>query len=417
MRRTFLNSVTLLLAVLIIISSTACGYQANAKSLSAGYKRNISDDYTVSDVFTASVNKFAMSLFSQAVSSDDKNALISPFSAFCCLALITNGADGNTLSQLEQALGINVTKLNRSAYSFSNDLHSSKKCRLSIANSVWYNNSTDKLNVAPDFLQTNADWYDSDIFSADFDQKTVDDINSWCKENTNSMINNLISEIDPSTVMYLFNAIAFDSEWAEPYKKNQINAGYFRNHDGTSSPVEMMSSVESKYFKYYDAVGFAKNYSGNAYSFVGILPDEGTDIYEFARSMDLQFWNGFFDSKTLCNVNVRIPEYKYETDIMNFNEALQSMGITDIFDSSTANLSKMGSSPMGDLYLRSVFQKAVIDVSRNGTKAAAITSGSMNTKSCEPEERFVYLDRPFIFAIVDNSTNIPLFMGITANVQ
>lgn len=419
MKNIFSRIIALSLTVLVALSSASCTYQtANADTLSASYKRNIAGNYTVSDTFTASANKFAMQLFSQSVSNNGNNVLISPLSAFCCLSLVANGANGNALTQIEQALTIDIEELNQSSYAFMNSIYSSKKCKLNIANSVWYNNSSDKLNVSPEFLQANANWYDSDIFAADFGEKTITDINNWCKNNTNGMIDSIISEIDPFTVMYLFNAIAFESEWAVQYKKNQINAGIFNNYNGTKANVQMMHSSENKYFEYGNAKGFAKNYSGDAYSFVGILPDEQTDIYEFAQNMNIQFWNNFLGSGTSCPVILKMPEFKFETDIINFDKALQGMGITDIFDSSKADFSKMGNSPLGNLYVSSVFQKAFIDVSRNGTKAAAITGADIKGESCAPiEEKYIVLDRPFIYAIIDNNTNIPLFIGITTSIQ
>ena len=39
------------------------------------------------------------------------------------------------------------------------------------------------------------------------------------------MIDKIIDGIDPDTVMYLINAIAFDAEWNKKYEKNDIFAG------------------------------------------------------------------------------------------------------------------------------------------------------------------------------------------------
>lgn len=417
MKNKFFKICALTLVILTLGTTVACKHQFNALMLSDGYKRNVYDNFTVSDAFCNSAKSFAMKLFSDTVSSDKENSLISPFSAFYCLALVANGADGETLSQIEQALNIDISTLNESAYAFANSIYSSSKCKFSLANSVWYNNSDAKLNVKPEFLQTNADWYSSDIFASEFDYQTIKDINNWCSDKTFNMINEIISEISPETIMYLFNAIAFDSEWAEKYKKSQIHDGIFRNYNGSTSDVEMLCSSENVYFEYENAVGFAKNYSGNAYSFIGILPDDSTDIYEFAGNMDVEFWNSFFNSKTFCSVNLNMPEFTFATELMDFTAELKNMGITKAFESSEADFRKMGTSPLGNIYVNSVFQKAFIEVSRNGTKAAAITGADMNAESAAPTEiKDIALDRPFIYAIVDNKTNIPLFIGITANI-
>lgn len=418
MKNVFSKICALALTVLILISITACKYQVNAQMLSDAYSRNVSGNFGVSNTFSDSAKSFAVRMFSEMISEDGENTLVSPLSAFYCIALLANGANGDTLTQIEQALDIDITTLNESAYAYMSGIYSDKKCKLSIANSIWYNNSDEKLNISPEFLQTNANWYNSEIFAADFDTATVKDINNWCKDKTFNMIEKIISQISPDTLMYLFNTIAFDSKWAEEYKKSQIQSGIFNNYNGTTSNVQMMHSSENIYFEYENAKGFAKNYAGEAYSFVGILPDESVDIYEFASKIDLEFWNNLLGSKTYCEVNLKMPEFTFETDIMDLTDMLKSMGITQIFDKSNANFTKMGTSSLGNLYVDTVFQKTYIDVSRNGTKAAAITGAGMGATSAEPSEiKSIVLDRPFVYAIIDNQTNIPLFMGITSTIQ
>lgn len=418
MKKIFSKICALALTVLMLVSITACKYQVNAQALSDAYARNVSGNFGVSDTFSDAAKSFAIRMFSDVMSADGENTLVSPLSAIYCIALLANGANGETLTQIEQALDIDLATLNESAYAYMNGIYSDKKCKLCLANSVWYNNSDEKLNISPEFLQTNANWYNSDIFAADFDSTTVKDINKWCSDKTFNMIEQIISQISPDTLMYLFNTIAFDSKWAQDYKNTQIKSGIFNNYNGTTSNVQMMHSSENIYFEYENAKGFAKNYAGDAYSFVGILPDESVDIYEFASSVDLEFWNNLLGSKTYCEVNLKMPEFAFETDIMDLTDMLKSMGITQIFDESNADFTKMGTSPLGNLYVDTVFQKACIDVSRNGTKAAVITGVGMDATSAEPGEiKSIILDRPFIYAIIDNQTNIPLFMGITSTIQ
>ena len=93
-------------------------------------------------------------------------------------------------------------------------------------------------------------------------------------------------------------------------------------------------------------------------------------------------------------------------------EVLQEMGMTDLFDDSRADLSGIGQAP-GDLYCSGVYQKTFIEVNRHGTKAAAVTWAVNKAESAAPmEPKYVYLDRPFVYAIVDNATGLPLFVGV-----
>jgi serpin B len=91
------------------------------------------------------------------------------------------------------------------------------------------------------------------------------------------------------------------------------------------------------------------------------------------------------------------------------------MGMTDLFSAGVSDLSGISEHP---LYCDGVYQKTYIEVSRHGTRAAAITWGENKECSAAPEERlFVYLDRPFVYAIVDNQTGLPLFWGIVTELK
>ena len=64
------------------------------------------------------------------------------------------------------------------------------------------------------------------------------------------------------------------------------------------------------------------------------------------------------------------------------------------------------------------YKKTFIDVSRHGTKAAAVTWATMKCGSTAPMETYrVILDRPFVYAIVDNATGLPLFLGVVTAIH
>ena len=68
------------------------------------------------------------------------------------------------------------------------------------------------------------------------------------------------------------------------------------------------------------------------------------------------------------------------------------------------------------LMISSVIHKAYIDVSEEGTEAAAATGAVISTLSYHPVPTVVFnADRPFIFVIRDNATGCILFMGKVVN--
>ena len=100
----------------------------------------------------------------------------------------------------------------------------------------------------------------------------------------------------------------------------------------------------------------------------------------------------------------------------NGNKRFEEVGATDMFDASEADFSALATSENGNIYCSNVQQKCFIDVSRNGTKAAAVTWAEVTDSCAEPSEPLnIFLDRPFVYAIVDNATGLPLFIGIVNN--
>ena len=215
-------------------------------------------------------------------------------------------------------------------------------------------------------------------------------------------------KIDANTVMYLINALTFDAKWATKYEKKDVGDGHFTNYDGTQKTVQMLSSEEHTYFATDGVKGFAKNYAGDRYSIVALLPDQGTDIYDYIGTLDGAGWMNLWNSRESASVKVKMPEFTYSVS-MKLNDTLKTMGMTDMF-SDSADFSKLGYSERGNIYCSEVCQKVFIQVDRNGTKAAAITWGGMKDEAVM-EVHSVILDRPFVYAIVDNATGLPIFIG------
>jgi len=413
MKRINTSILCLLLVGVLLFSCTSCGLRVSAAELSKGYERKTAEIGEITDTFKTAMADFSMSLFKGLVTKDSENDLISPLSAVICLAMIANGADGETKAQLEVAFGMDVDSLNQALYAYTSSLYRADDCKLNLADSIWLRDEENRLHVNEEFLQTNADWYDAQIYSAPFDDSTLKNINNWCKKYTDGMIEKMIDSIDANTVMYLINALTFDAEWATKYEKEDIKEGEFTNYNGTKNTVEMLSSTESIYLSASGVKGFAKNYAGNKYCIIGLLPNEETDIYDYITSLTGEQWMNLWNSRQTESVSVKMPEFTYSSS-MNLNDTLKAMGMTDMFNRKNADFSKLGYSDIGNIYCSEVCQKTFIQVDRNGTKAAAITWGAMKGEGTAVEQFSVILDRPFVYAVVDNATGLPVFIGVVS---
>ena len=72
----------------------------------------------------------------------------------------------------------------------------------------------------------------------------------------------------------------------------------------------------------------------------------------------------------------------------------------------------------GNIYIGNIFHDTYIEVDEKGTKAGAATIVEMVEETAiefedKPEE--VYLDRPFIYMIVDLELGVPVFIGTVKN--
>lgn len=411
-RASVLKGIVISIVCLVLVGMMVVPYSlrtlvVSATDLSKGYSRKTADTGEVSEEFKTAMADFSFNLFRGLVTKDDDNDLISPLSAIVCLAMIANGADGETKLQMEQAFGMDVETLNKSLYAFTSSLYRAKDCKLNLADSIWFKDD-DTLQINEDFLQINADWFDAQIYAAPFDQSTVKDINAWCKHYTDGMVDKIIDRIDGGTLMYIINALTFDAKWATKYEKEQIEDGLFTNYDGEQKTVKMLSSKEATYLSAEGVRGFAKNYAGNKYSIVALLPDEGTDIYDYIATLDGRSWLSLWNTRRSSGLSVKMPEFTYSSN-MRLNDVLKSMGMTDMFDGK-ADFSKLGYSRNGNIYCSEVCQKTFIQVDRNGTKAAAITWGAVKDAAYY-EPLSIILDRPFVYCIVDNATGLPIFIG------
>ncbi len=368
--------------------------------------------YVMEAQFPAAAADFALRLM-QNSAKDGENLLLSPYSVMQALGMTAVGAKGNTYVEMEQTLlGKNDLSLH---HNLAATLQSGNVDGLHVANSVWLRNSG--LTANKDYLQQVANYYHAQVYSAPFDDGTVKDINQWCSNNTNGMIPVILDKIpDPMTMVYLINAVSLKAQWADIFAFQNIEEGTFTAANGQKEKAQMMKHIESDYLENELATGFIKRYKGGL-SFVALLPKEGTPE-QLLSGLNGENWLPLLTPQANSRVHITLPKFEVEF-ADSLKGPLQAMGIRDVFDANQADLSAMGKSALGNLYVSEVLHKAVIKVNEKGTEASAITSaalsGTATAPSEPPKEYTVTLDRPFVYAVVDLN-NVPLFMGVLNSV-
>ena len=230
------------------------------------------------------------------------------------------------------------------------------------------------------------------------------------------MIPEILDTIAPENIMYLINALAFDAEWAQIYKTDQIHDGIFTTADGTEQKVKMMYSEESLYLEDEDASGFVKHYAGDSYAFAALLPKEGVSLADYVSSLTGERLNKLLSNPQAISVSVAIPKFQCEYSV-ELSDILRAMGMTDAFDPDSADFSPMLATESSDagmaepIYIDRVLHKTYIALDEKGTKAGAVTVVAMEGGAALEDEKVVHLDRPFVYMLIDCKENLPVFIG------
>lgn len=407
----------IMICALALSTLSACGvpqFEDLMKGITPSGKSG--SNVEITNVSDAAVTDFAVRLF-KASMKNGENTLISPLSVLVALAMTANGADNETLSQMQNVLGMPIDRLNAWINNYMANLPEEEKYKLSLANSIWFTDD-ERFTVNEDFLQTNADYYGADIYSAAFDDKTCKEINKWVEDKTDGMIKNILDQIPAEAVMYLINALAFDAEWQDIYFESQVRKDEFTTETGEKRNVDMMYSEESKYLEDKKATGFIKYYKDRKYAFVALLPNEGVSVSEYIASLDGEHLHDLLSNAKSAVVNTSIPKFETEYDV-EMSEVLKGMGMPDAFNGMLADFSKLGQSTAGNIFISRVLHKTFISVDERGTKAGAATvveaSDECAMEVIDPKQ--VYLDRPFVYMLIDCETNLPFFIGTMMDVE
>ncbi len=425
------NGISLLMIFMMIFSLAACGETASgtteltgSSQSSAGAGSGEESPFTLDVKCTVGeyedIFNLGVELFKKAAAlseTEEENIVFSPVSAMSLLASLSQAADGETLKQIEKAIGKDDEFFSLLMNGYRRSLNADKETALvRSVNSFWMRDEEGRLAVTDEFL-AKCRYLDTQVFSAPFDKSTVSDINRWCSDHTDGMIDEIVDRISPDAVAYLINALTYENKWLVPYEKEQLRTGIFTDASGSSQKAEFMYSDENRYFEDELAQGFIKPYK-DGFSFIAIRPKDGVTTEEYISRMTGEKLRKLVNEPQQITVSAGIPEFSNEgfTDLV---PVFETMGMKDLFDSVRADLTRLGTSTRGNLFIGAAFQKAFIEVNSDGTRAAAVSVAEAKD-GCAlvdiPET--VILDRPFIYMIADDSRleGLPLFMGTVENI-
>lgn len=354
--------------------------------------------------YVDTMNKELLTYLEKAHEGD--NIICSPYSLYILLALAMNAANGNSKAELLKALGFDSEEAaNAFVKDMENEITSKGAVKVSSANGVIVKDSLYNHLEKP-FLKIAKSIFAAEIIKGGSDM--VAKINSFVAKKTHGMIEKILEDAPDNLSACLLNAVAFEAKWDTPYEESSIYEEFFTECNGEEKGVPMLHSDENGLVDTDCFEGFIKPYLGGEYEFMALLPKkEGKEALKEALK-DISF-SKLYEEALPCVIAASFPEFEVKLN-EELSDFLQSIGIKDIFTGAADFSALTKNEPM---YASSVVQNAFIKVNREGTKAAAATAMTMLRCSLLPEEkREIRIDRPFIYAIMNADTGLPVFTGV-----
>ncbi|XP_010599951.1 glia-derived nexin [Loxodonta africana] len=355
-------------------------------------------------------------VFNQIIKSQPhENVVVSPHGIASVLGMLQLGADGKTKKQLTTMMRYGVNRVGKMLKKINKAIVSKKnKDVVTVANAVFVKNG---FKMEAPFVTRNKDVFLCEVRNVSFEDpaSACDSINMWVKNETRGMINSLISPDDLSGELIrlvLVNAVYFKGLWKSRFQPENTKKRPFMAADGNSYPVPMLaqlsvfrcgstSTSNDLWYKFIELP-----YHGDSISMLIVLPTESaTPVSAIIPHISIKTIDSWMSMMVPKRIQVILPKFTAvaQTDM---KESLKVLGITEMFEPSKANFSRITRSE--SLHVSHILQKAKIEVSEDGTKASAATTAILIARSSPP---WFIVDRPFLFIIRHNPTGAILFMG------
>ncbi|KAF0981389.1 hypothetical protein FDP41_012499 [Naegleria fowleri] len=389
------------------------------------------------------------------------NTVLSPFSLFMVLSMLTIGSRGDTQHELLQALSLDqsnsldVTQFSQAMNEIISS-YSNTSRELSIANGLFVEQT---FNISQDFSNAIVSQFHSEIRKCDFVQnyeKERNLINSWISDKTHHLIKDVLQpgSIVPETKLLLVNAIYFLGKWKVAFNPEQTVSGRFRSLSAhTNSEITVQFMTKRKTLEKYGENDLYKwlklPYSNDNFEMLFLFPKENVELSvenekEFIKwiskrltnkdqhddlansnhsennsiSQQLSLSELFSTSSTKVRI-VQIPKFKAEINTLELSAILKEspFHMETSFNMEKANFSGIltpeSLAAGGRLWIDKIYHKAMLKVDESGTEAAAVTVARVNYRMAVPTSampEFV-LNRPFCFILSHIPTQSVLFVG------
>uniref|UniRef100_A0A4X1U1T9 Serpin domain-containing protein n=1 Tax=Sus scrofa TaxID=9823 RepID=A0A4X1U1T9_PIG len=359
------------------------------------------------------LTKFAVDLFQQIRRSEGGNIFYSPLSIMSALAMTYLGSRGHTASEIrkveqeERITGKSEHKdvgragtVHRQFQRLLTELNKPTNAyELSVANRLY---GDKEVSFSQDYLENVKKFYLASVASVDFVNAAEESrqmINSWVESQTKGKIKDLFPKgtLSSSTTLVLVNAIYFKGRWLQEFKKENTSKEKFWLNKVLSISYVQNQSFQFASLEHLHVKILEIPYTGQELSMLLLLPDEVDGLQKLEEGLTAEKLLEWTSSQNMkeSQVDLHLPRFKVEE-----NYKLMAKADADF----------SGMTGRRELAISSVVHKSFVEVTEEGTEAAAAT-GVVTGMTSAPLNNHFHCDHPFLFFIRHNKTNSILFCG------
>jgi len=361
--------------------------------------------------------RFTFKLFRELAGQDPSaNIFFSPCSVMFCLAMVYDGARGETRTGMANALelsGLDSAGLENAVARLRLVLDAHQAgVQLLISNSLWCNQS---IQVDPAYTARAHEIYDAEVQQVDFAaSNAAARVNAWVSEKTAAKIPHMVDSLDPLTLLVALNAIYFKGLWEQPFQRDWTRDQPFTTGSGKEKILPRM--LQRGRFRYFEQPEFqvvVLPYQGSRIAMHVLLPARNSSLQKLHALLGAARWEGWTKRLAPMKGSVQLPRFKMSYTAQ-LRGALVNLGMERAFDPKRAEFGGIRKEPP-PVWIDQILHRAVAEVNEEGTEAAAATMTVMRAASAmrpRPEPEFeMIVDRPFLFLIRDETSGNVLFMG------
>ncbi|XP_075238115.1 serine protease inhibitor-like isoform X3 [Lycorma delicatula] len=261
--------------------------------------------------------------------------------------------------------------------------------------------------------------FDASVKSLDFKHNPEDSqvtINNFVDNKTNHLVHDLFpaGAISVDTKSVLVNTIHFKAKWIYPFDETVKSTFHGLDKD-YKTDIMYLPATNLRYKNDFElkAQLLEVPYEGG-FKFLIILPNKKKGLIRVEKKLKSKsraqqnssaLIEAFRDIQE-DEVDLFLPKFKLEQS-HELEDILKTMGLNTIF-SDKADFSKLSSVPVK---VSNVVQKTFINIDENSTEAVVATGVDLSFRMGCLERNIIKADHPFLYAIVHESTDTPLFVG------